>query len=295
MASEDSAAREIRERFLRFFESRGHRRVASCVPGARRRPHAALHQRGHGALQADLPRRGARRLLARHHLAEVHARLGKHNDLENVGRTPRHHTFFEMLGNFSFGDYFKREAIELRLGAADRGWASPPESAGGLGLPRGRRGRATIWERGDRPARRAHLRLDEDENFWSMGDTGPCGPCSEIHSTSAPTTPAPARSATPPATAAAGSRSGTWSSCSSTATPRPDDAAAASPRSIPARGWSASRRHAPGRAPATTTPTSSQPSSPGPRSSPASPGRRSREGRLAARGRRPRAALVQPS
>jgi alanyl-tRNA synthetase len=103
---------------------------------------------------------------------------GKHNDLENVGYTARHHTFFEMLGNFSFGDYFKRDAIRF-------GWAFLTEV---LGLPKERLWvtvhisddeAAAIWvdEIGIDPARLS--RLDED-NFWQMGDTGPCGPCTEI-------------------------------------------------------------------------------------------------------------------
>src|SRR6056297_3131586 len=105
---------------------------------------------------------------------------GKHNDLENVGYTARHHTFFEMLGNFSFGDYFKEKAIEyawdLLLNgyglASDRLWASvyhEDEEAFQvwrdiIGLPEDR-----------------IVRLGEKDNFWAMGDTGPCGPCSEIY------------------------------------------------------------------------------------------------------------------
>ena len=104
---------------------------------------------------------------------------GKHNDLENVGYTARHHTFFEMLGNFSFGDYFKREAIQYA-------WQFLTET---LGLPADKLwitvfkeddDAANIWlnEIGINPARLA--RIGEKDNFWSMGDTGPCGPCSEI-------------------------------------------------------------------------------------------------------------------
>jgi alanyl-tRNA synthetase len=105
---------------------------------------------------------------------------GKHNDLENVGRTARHHTFFEMLGNFSFGDYFKEEAIA-------HAWAF---LTGDLGLPKDRL-KATVftdddqafalWQKvaGMSPDR--ILRLGEKDNFWAMGDTGPCGPCSEVH------------------------------------------------------------------------------------------------------------------
>ncbi len=112
---------------------------------------------------------------------------GKHNDLENVGYTARHHTFFEMLGNFSFGDYFKQRRDQVRLGAAHRGLqAARPTSSGStvyaeddeaydiwtkeIGLPAER-----IVRIGDNKGARY-----ASDNFWMMGDTGPCGPCSEI-------------------------------------------------------------------------------------------------------------------
>src|SRR5687768_12000656 len=105
---------------------------------------------------------------------------GKHNDLDNVGRTPRHHTFFEMLGNFSFGDYFKSDAIpfawELLTGVwkidADRLWVTIYEDDDEA---------FALWrEKVGVPEARIQ-RLGAKDNFWSMGDTGPCGPCSEIH------------------------------------------------------------------------------------------------------------------
>ena len=104
---------------------------------------------------------------------------GKHNDLENVGHTGRHHTFFEMLGNFSFGDYFKERAIELAWGLMTTG----------LGLPEDKLW-VSVYEKDDEAhrlwasrtgiAEDRIVRLGEKDNFWSMGDTGPCGPCSEI-------------------------------------------------------------------------------------------------------------------
>lgn len=104
---------------------------------------------------------------------------GKHNDLENVGYTERHHTFFEMLGNFSFGDYFKREAIgyawefltrELAI-PADKLWVTVHEEDTEA---------AEIWLKEIGVDERRFVRINTDDNFWSMGDTGPCGPCSEI-------------------------------------------------------------------------------------------------------------------
>ena len=104
---------------------------------------------------------------------------GKHNDLDNVGYTARHHTFFEMLGNFSFGDYFKEHAIELAWKLLTRDFGLPQGPAAGHRLCRRRRG-ARPLEEDRRPARRRIIRIAGSDNFWAMGDTGPCGPCSEI-------------------------------------------------------------------------------------------------------------------
>jgi alanyl-tRNA synthetase len=105
---------------------------------------------------------------------------GKHYDLENVGRTTHHHTFFEMLGNFSFGDYFKREAIEWGWELTTEVFGIDPEKLV-ITIFREDDEADRLWREGiGLPAEKV-IRLDEDENFWSMGDTGPCGPCSEIH------------------------------------------------------------------------------------------------------------------
>ncbi|HZG68270.1 MAG TPA: alanine--tRNA ligase-related protein, partial [Herpetosiphonaceae bacterium] len=104
---------------------------------------------------------------------------GKHNDLENVGPSPRHHTFFEMLGNFSFGEYFKREAIQFAWDFLTKELALPVERLW-FSVYTDDDEAARLWvETGADPAR--VLRFGEKDNFWSMGDTGPCGPCSEIH------------------------------------------------------------------------------------------------------------------
>jgi alanyl-tRNA synthetase len=140
---------------------------------------------------------------------------GKHNDLDNVGYTARHHTFFEMLGNFSFGDYFKERAIELAwnlvtkefgLDQATSCW-SPSITTTTRRPATGRRSPACPTT--------SIIRIATSDNFWAMGDTGPCGPCSEIFYDHGPTISGAARPAARMPTATASSRSGTSSSCSS--------------------------------------------------------------------------------
>jgi len=174
------AAREIRERFLRFFESRGHRRVASSSLVPEADPTLLFTNAGMVQFKRTFLGEEARDYKTATTSQKCMRVSGKHNDLENVGRTPRHHTFFEMLGNFSFGDYFKREAIEYAWELVTEDLRIDPA-----------RLVATVFREDDEahdlwreavglPAEKV-LRLDEAENFWSMGDTGPCGPCSEIH------------------------------------------------------------------------------------------------------------------
>jgi alanyl-tRNA synthetase len=104
---------------------------------------------------------------------------GKHNDLESVGRTARHHTFFEMLGNFSFGDYFKNEAIRWAWEFLT-GWVSLPEEKLIVTIYEKDEESASIWQKETDVKAEKIVRLTEKDNFWQMGDTGPCGPCSEI-------------------------------------------------------------------------------------------------------------------
>ncbi|CAM2068237.1 Alanine--tRNA ligase [Sulfidibacter corallicola] len=170
---------EIRERFLAFFERHGHQRVASSSLIPANDPTLLFANAGMNQFKdAFLGRedRGYRTACSSQKCVRAG---GKHNDLENVGYTARHHTFFEMLGNFSFGDYFKEEAIELS-------WQFLTVD---LGIPTDRL-YVTVFRDDDEafaiwrdkvgvPADRI-FRFDEKDNFWSMGDTGPCGPCSEI-------------------------------------------------------------------------------------------------------------------
>src|SRR5687767_4234746 len=111
---------------------------------------------------------------------------GKHNDLDNVGRTARHHTFFEMLGNFSFGDYFKELAIELAWSLIHKELGMPLERLaftvfrGEEGIPADDEARS-LWRKVTGAPEERIIGLGKKDNFWMMGDTGPQGPCSEIH------------------------------------------------------------------------------------------------------------------
>ncbi|MBT8067829.1 MAG: alanine--tRNA ligase [Gammaproteobacteria bacterium] len=170
---------ELRQAFLDFFRDHGHEVVASSplVPGN----DPTLLFTNAGMVQfKDVFLGDEKRGYARAATSQRCVRAGgKHNDLENVGYTSRHHTFFEMLGNFSFGDYFKRDAIKYA-------WEFLTET---LGLPEERLW-VTVYEEDDEAADiwlkemkvdpERFSRLGAKDNFWAMGDTGPCGPCSEI-------------------------------------------------------------------------------------------------------------------
>ena len=172
--------REVRQKFLDYFKAHGHEVVTSS--SLRPKDDPSLLFTNAGMVQfKGLFLGEEKRSYTRAATSQKCVRAGgKHNDLDNVGYTPRHHTFFEMLGNFSFGDYFKEEAIEW-------GWELLTE---GYGLP-GDKLCVSIYKDDDEayeiwtgkmgiPDDRI-VRLGEKDNFWAMGDTGPCGPCSEIH------------------------------------------------------------------------------------------------------------------
>ena len=179
-------SREIRETFLRFFEGKGHVRVPSAPVVPQDDPTLYFTNAGMNQFKdvfLGLGRRDYTRAVDTQKILRV---SGKHNDLDEVGYSPWHHTFFEMLGNWSFGDYFKKEAIEW-------GWELITEH---FGLEKERLW-ATVFVGDDAveadaeaeafwyectnllPGRVVHL--PAKENFWEMGETGPCGPCSEIH------------------------------------------------------------------------------------------------------------------
>jgi len=170
----------IREEFLRFFAERGHQPVASSSLIPARDPTILFTNAGMNQFKdvfLGRETRPYRRAVSSQKCMRV---SGKHNDLDQVGRTPRHHTFFEMLGNFSFGDYFKKESIDYAWDLLTRVFALPKERLWvTIYLDDGESFRAWRWGIG-LPQERI-IPLGEKDNFWSMGDTGPCGPCSEIH------------------------------------------------------------------------------------------------------------------
>ncbi len=171
---------EIRSRFLKYFKDRGHTIVdsSSLVP----KDDPTLLFVNAGMVQFKTVFMGEEK---KDYIRAVTSQRcvragGKHNDLENVGYTARHHTFFEMLGNFSFGDYFKEDAIrfawdfltiELKLNPQDL-WVSIFEDDDEA---------QALWEKVEELPKGRIIRMGEKDNFWAMGDTGPCGPCSEIH------------------------------------------------------------------------------------------------------------------
>ena len=173
-------AKEIRRRYLEFFHRRQHEVVESGPIIPPNDPTLLFANAGMVQFKKCFlgeEKRGYSRAATCQKCLRV---SGKHNDLENVGRTARHHTFFEMLGNFSFGDYFKREAItwawqfvteELEL-PKDKLWVT---------VFREDDEAAAIWAEVAGLAPERIVRMGEKDNFWTMGDTGPCGPCSEIY------------------------------------------------------------------------------------------------------------------
>jgi alanyl-tRNA synthetase len=177
---------EIRETFLRFFESKGHRRVHSSSLVPANDPTLLFTNAGMNQFK-DLFLGAERRDYSRATTSQKCVRAGgKHNDLENVGFTRRHHTFFEMLGNFSFGDYFKRDAIAFawELVTSPEWFGIPKDRLyvtifeGADGVPRDNEAEGYWIEAGVPKERIGEYGLKD--NFWQMGETGPCGPCSEI-------------------------------------------------------------------------------------------------------------------
>ncbi len=178
---------EIRASFLDYFKSKGHTIVASSSLVPSNDPTLLFVNSGMVQFK-DVFLGKEKRAYSRATTSQRSLRAGgKHNDLENVGYTARHHTFFEMLGNFSFGDYFKKDAIQYAWELLTKVYKLPPEKlwatvyetddeayelwTGMIGLPKER-----VVRIGDKPGGQKY----QSDNFWQMADTGPCGPCSEI-------------------------------------------------------------------------------------------------------------------
>ncbi|NOR23265.1 MAG: alanine--tRNA ligase [Desulforhopalus sp.] len=171
---------EIRSRFLNYFKNQGHTVVdsSSLVP----KDDPTLLFVNSGMVQFKTVFMGEEK---KDYIKAVTSQRcvragGKHNDLENVGYTARHHTFFEMLGNFSFGDYFKEDAIRFAWDFLTVELGLNPENLW-VSIFDDDDEAQELWEKVEDLPKGRIVRMGEEENFWAMGDTGPCGPCSEIH------------------------------------------------------------------------------------------------------------------
>lgn len=170
---------EIREKFLSYFESKGHTRVSSSSLVPHNDPTLLFTNAGMNQFK-DVFLGLEKRPYIRATTSQKCVRAGgKHNDLETVGRTARHHTFFEMLGNFSFGDYFKRDAISYAWEFLTKVMGLPEDKLY-ITIYEDDNEAQQIWQEVANVPLERIIRMGEKDNFWSMGDTGPCGPCSEI-------------------------------------------------------------------------------------------------------------------
>ncbi|HZU25002.1 MAG TPA: alanine--tRNA ligase [Bryobacteraceae bacterium] len=171
---------EIRQKFLDYFAARGHRPVRSSSLVPANDPTLLFTNAGMNQFKdvfTGLEKRDYSRACSSQKCVRAG---GKHNDLDNVGYTRRHHTFFEMLGNFSFGDYFKREAIDFAWELVTKEYGLDKDRLY-VTVFREDDDAEELWQKVAGVPKSRIFRLDEKDNFWQMGETGPCGPCSEIH------------------------------------------------------------------------------------------------------------------
>ncbi len=183
---------EIRKCFLDFFAARGHRVVKSSSLVPANDPTLLFTNAGMNQFKdvfLGLEKRDYTRAASSQKCVRAG---GKHNDLENVGYTRRHHTFFEMLGNFSFGDYFKAEAIDFAWTLITKEYGIPKDKLY-VTVFREDDEAEQLWQKVAGVSKSRIFRLDEKDNFWQMGETGPCGPCSEIHYDMGPAAAEPGR------------------------------------------------------------------------------------------------------
>jgi alanyl-tRNA synthetase len=171
---------EIRQQFLDYFAKQGHQIVKSSSVIPADDPSLLFTNAGMVQFKNIFTGQEKRDYNRATTCQKCFRVSGKHNDLENVGRTPRHHTFFEMLGNFSFGDYFKEKAVVFAWELLTEGYGLNPDDLW-VSVHTSDDRAAELWEKEVGVSPKRIVRLGDDENFWAMGDTGPCGPCSEIH------------------------------------------------------------------------------------------------------------------
>jgi alanyl-tRNA synthetase len=171
---------EVRQKFLDYFSTRGHRvvRSSSLVPA--NDPTLLFTNAGMNQFKDVFLGQETRDYLRAATSQKCVRAGGKHNDLDNVGYTRRHHTFFEMLGNFSFGDYFKRDAIAYAWELITKDYGLPKDKLY-VTVFREDDDAEKLWQEVAGVPKDRIFRMDEKDNFWQMGETGPCGPCSEIH------------------------------------------------------------------------------------------------------------------
>ncbi len=173
-------SKEIRESFLEFFKQKDHRIVDSAPVVPHGDPTLLFINAGMNQFKDVFLGAGSREYSRAADTQKCIRVSGKHNDLEEVGHDTYHHTFFEMLGNWSFGDYYKEEAIEWAWELLTEVWKLPKERLWAT-VYRTDDEAFEIWKTKTDIKKDHILRFDEKDNFWEMGDTGPCGPCSEIH------------------------------------------------------------------------------------------------------------------
>ncbi|CAO0824113.1 alanine--tRNA ligase/DNA-binding transcriptional repressor [Desulfarculales bacterium] len=171
---------EIRALFLDYFRRQAHQVVASSSVVPKNDPSLLFSNAGMVQFKNCFLGQDKREYVRAATCQKCFRVSGKHNDLENVGRTPRHHTFFEMLGNFSFGDYFKPDAVRFAWELLIQGYGLDPQRLW-VSVHEQDDEAALLWEREVGVKAERIVRLGDKDNFWAMGDTGPCGPCSEIH------------------------------------------------------------------------------------------------------------------
>jgi len=171
---------DIRETFLNFFESKAHTRVKSSPLIPMDDPTLLFTNAGMVQFKSVFTKEESRPYQRATTSQKCMRAGGKHNDLDNVGMTARHHTFFEMLGNFSFGDYFKEGAIIYAWELLTEVFGLPKDQLW-ITVYQDDDEAFDIWKKKIGIPEKRIIRMDEKDNFWAMGDTGPCGPCSEIH------------------------------------------------------------------------------------------------------------------